>query len=519
MFQQQLQKKYLDPFTVISGVVCTVIGVGIFYKNAAVFAIADNNWRIVIAAWLLVSFICICTSFSYSKIAIANPTNLGFCGWAAPLLNQKFSNFFSQLFIFFKLGIGIPVYCFYAASTFLKIFQNDEKWLSDGGGKYSTFGLVTYIGLAILVSVILFNRFKPDMAIKVQKIFFYCKLAPIFIAVVFGVIISIVNSRTGLLASKPTSMNSITGEMPQLKTAPGEFSIWKVLAAAPGIMLSFDAFLNAGFFSKRLENPKKSLPRIYMVTIAIFITLYMVITVNQLLNGTGSMHLIFSPANLGGSQVASKCIRGIFLGFIFLSALGLINGYANTSHDVISQAFDDDVFYVKRYFLRKFSSQRNAVFSFYVVIIVFWTAIIVIFSAITNSDSVYDGLTNIPILAIFCMYGLLAAAYAYRRWKSFDFAKASKDEKREFGLVILTSLIAVLGWTLIACYQFIDLCIYRVIFKFNCEFKEWKGPWDTSGSKILNWQASMVMFLSLGSIFLVYFLDWIYKRKDMKLNF
>ncbi|WP_216082962.1 APC family permease [Candidatus Mycoplasma haematohominis] len=509
---QSPQKKHLDPFTVVAGVVCTVIGVGIFYKNDSVFTIAGNNWKTVIFAWLLVAFICICTAFSYSRIALYHPTDLGFCGWASPVINQKFSNFFSQLFILFKLGISIPAYCFYASSTFLKILPEDKKLLSDGAGSYSTFGIVALLGLFILIGIILFNYLKPDLAIKAQKLFFYCKFIPIFIAVIFGLLISVVNWKAGLFSSSPQIMKK--GGITE-NAIVSDFSFQRVILAVPGIMFAFDAFLNAGFFSKRLQNPRKSLPRIYMVTICIFTSLYLIITLNQLLNGTGSIHEIFNAKNLWGSETASRIIQGIFLTFIFLSALGLVNGYANTAPTIIGQAFKDDVFYMKRYFLKKFKNEKKAIFMFWIMVTSFWTTVMLSASAATNSDAFFDGLTNIPSLFIFAVYGVLAGAYAYRKWQTANFRKANVSEKKELILVSIASSIAAFSWVGIVLFQFIHLCLYRPVRDFNGVFEVWNGPWGTNGTQIRNWQAALIMLICLTSIFVFYYVDKMYKKKEM----
>jgi amino acid transporter len=67
-----MKNKKITLFAGILIIIGQIIGIGLFLKNASIFAINDNNPYGILLSWLIGGLITLCIAFSIGKIANAN---------------------------------------------------------------------------------------------------------------------------------------------------------------------------------------------------------------------------------------------------------------------------------------------------------------------------------------------------------------------------------------------------------------------------------------------------------------
>ncbi|MCF0227384.1 MAG: amino acid permease, partial [Malacoplasma sp.] len=79
--------------TAISLIICSVVGVGIFFKNGSVFKNNNGNAIGVLVSWIITSVIALFTAISFAEIVTVKKcagTNAGLGGWTGAFCGYNF---------------------------------------------------------------------------------------------------------------------------------------------------------------------------------------------------------------------------------------------------------------------------------------------------------------------------------------------------------------------------------------------------------------------------------------------
>ena len=119
----------------------------------------------------------------------------------------------------------------------------------------------------------------------------------------------------------------------------------------------------------------------------------------------------------------------------------------------------ENIFFINK-IKSKFNNSKSALISF-VLVVSFWSLIILIPSIIINHDGLIDGFSNLVVVAIFPIYAYLIFLY----WKNI-YLKSNKNNKYRhwYAIAVWVALI----WVILA----IGLNIY---FVFEAAIKSWNG--------------------------------------------
>lgn len=82
------------------------------------------------------------------------------------------------------------------------------------------------------------------------------------------------------------------------------FSFTGLLAALPAVLFAYDAFLDAGTYSSKVEGGSKTVSKAIIFTLISVLVLYSLISVAHILHGAGYVGGLFSQVFPSGAQNA-----------------------------------------------------------------------------------------------------------------------------------------------------------------------------------------------------------------------
>ncbi len=471
--------KKIGLFTSISLLIGSMVGVGIFFKNGNVFSANGYNAIGVIIAWLIASVISICSAFCFAEVGSSKQSHSGLGGWFEVMLGPKFGTF---------IKIIQPIFYFGIISFSISIFTGEAVFNMWSGASDVHFSIIMFVGLAIYLVFIIFNYLAFNASARFQTVATALKFIPLTMVILAGIIYSGIQKDAGLfdLLSHPDSH---------------PISFIGILTSVPAILFAFDSFVSVGNLSLDMKNPKKNVPLSVIIGMLIVTSFYILVTISQILVASGNVYEVFNTI-LAHNQSANKALNIIVSVFIFVSIIGVLNAFSAVMLRSCQALADDNLLMcphlirnINHKFLKnKYPLTDGFIISIMTILITF--TILLIPSAIINSDAFVDGISNFPTTIFFGFYGLVILCTLINRKTQ----RVRVDKIKGF---IPMAVIAIIGCFFVSGFQVFYTFFAQTIIHPN-EILHW-GLFSNPGNFVVrSWMGTVVMFIYILSAIIYY---------------
>lgn len=298
-------KKEMGFFAALTTVVGTVIGGGVFFKATAVYS-ATGSASLGLLAWFLGGVITICAGLSGAELAAAIPKTGGMVAY----LKHTYGDLTA-----FLIGWAQTIIYFPANIAALSIIFGTQAVAILGLDPINRKMLVVGIAIIVAVFITLMNFLGAKTAGGIQTIFTICKLVPLGILIIFGLI----NGTKVEFQLFPIE----AGEDRTFLTALG--------SALLATMFAYDGWIHVGNVAGEMKNPRNDLPKAIIIGLSAVMVVYLLINISFLMVLTaGQLASTTTPAT-EVSKVLFGAMGGKIVSIgILISVFGTINGYTMT---------------------------------------------------------------------------------------------------------------------------------------------------------------------------------------------
>jgi APA family basic amino acid/polyamine antiporter len=437
-------KKKLNYIQSLAIVVGVVIGSGIFFKPAKVFAITGAP-GLGILAWIIGGVITIAAGLTIAELAASIPKTGGMIVYLKELYGDKWSYMFGwvQAMIYFPGTTAAFVIVFVTQATFfVPMSDMTQKFVA--------------IGLALFLTVL--NIISTQLVGKLQVVFTIAKLIPLFAIIILGFVQGTVHNFTPMVS--------------QASTATG-FG-----AAILGTLFAYDGWQNATNMAGEIENPSKNIPK--AITIGLLVCMVVYVGMNLALINVLPMDKIVATKT-PASDVAAVLWGtggGAFVSAgIMISIFGALNAFLMTGSR-IPYAMGKDNLLPFASFFKKESASGTPVNALWFQLVL---AIVYIFTG------TFDMLTSMITFTMWIFFSLTIAGIFILRKKMKEHPEGFEKSEYKVPLYPLIPIVGISGGiyviisTLMSdtknafigiCATLIGLPVYMYVSKKHKDLKE-----------------------------------------------
>ena len=468
--------------TIIIG---AVVGCGVFFKNGGVMRFNHGNGWGMLLGWIIAFVIALATAYSYGEITRCKTksANSGLAGWAERYVGYRFGRFLKIMYPLFYFAIYPMAIGIFAAEA---IFNTNPSWAGTSDGITGiNFWLIVLVAAVMVYGLILMNYLNNKIAGKLSGYLAFSKFIPIGLVLLGGIVAGCLFPDNNLFSN------------PHIGDKKGNFDFGGVIASLPGIMFAFDSFLIVGNVAKQVKNPTKNVPLSIVVSMITAGTIYILITIAQIVSGTGDPYTLVDTL-FGNNETLKSVMKVIMSILIFVSVFGGLNSFVFAASNAMQSAIDEEIIIGYKWF-KKISNGKCEAFGGLMLMSI--TSLIVIAlicvpSIILNTDAIVDGLTNAITVFIFLVYGTVSfMSIMNRKTNKVPVSEVSYQK----GQCIAAS-IATIGCWGIAGYCLIKQFLCDPIMDGNKLFTGWGLFFDTKQAVMATWQAS-VWFWAFSIVF------------------
>lgn len=305
MEQDQGLKKTMGLFTALSIVVGIVIGGGVFFKPEAIYTATNGAPGLGIVAWIIGGIITLSAGLTVAEAAASITETGGMMIYIREMWGEKLS---------FLTG-WMQVVLYYPGTVAALAVMFSEQFCQMIGDN----SLRAVIAVMMIAIVTILNLLDAKFGSLVQSISTACKVVPIVILIVFGLI-------------KGTGTNPILSPMLGNGVSFG-VAFGQVLIAT---LFVYDGWINIGSIAGELKNPGKDLPKAIIGGISIVMALYIAINLAYLwVLPANELAKVSVPAALVADKIFGSMGGEIISIGILIAAFGSLNGYLLTGPRVV----------------------------------------------------------------------------------------------------------------------------------------------------------------------------------------
>lgn len=468
------EKKKIGFISAFSICFTSIVGIGIFLKNASVGANVKGDGIAWLFSWIITGLLSILLAFHFGKISTIKSKN-GITGlnlWIHETTDDKntwFKKISSINYGLFYHPILLISLSFFTTEFFIDIFKtviNVEIHL----------GIYAIITICFLAFFILNNYFSIKFSSHISFVTSILKIIPLIMVIIIGISFFNQNNSGGT--------NGF-----QINISPDK-AIQGIMLSIPGVLFSFDSFIGIGSWSNNIKGGEKAVSRVIIFALVFVTVIYSLICIASIFHynsdkpGTTILNVLLDslPQNVEAGITIFIYIT------IFISAFGTTNSICGSAlHEYNNLVIRENVFFINK-IKSKFNNSKSALISF-VLVVSFWSLIILIPSIIINHDGIIDGFSNLVVVAIFPIYAYLIFLY----WKNI-YLKSNKNNKYRHWYTI--AVWVALIWVLLA----IGLNIYFVL---EATIKSWNASYDGWGLSVT--QGIPINNLNVLILYIVFF--------------
>jgi APA family basic amino acid/polyamine antiporter len=296
MNREKLLRKNFNFLTVISIMVGTIVGSGIFLKQARILESVNGNKILAVLTWVFAGLISLTSTLVVAEISTKFSETGGLYEYCEKLFGPKvgFLSGWTMTIIYVPAIIG-------TSTSFLGILLTQ---FFDIDAKYSL-----PIGITVIVILAIINCFENRFAGTISIITTFFKSVPILALIIYGLFFQ----KGGTLHDTYNVISNSSGQNTNNSLITG-FAM-----ATLSALFTYDGWISITSITGEIKNPKKTLPRA-LITGIIFITVAYILFSISALKTLPSSEIISS-----GNDAAYK-IMGVAFGALGgkLLSIGII---------------------------------------------------------------------------------------------------------------------------------------------------------------------------------------------------
>lgn len=394
-------ERSINLYSALALVIGTVIGSGIFFKQASVLSYSHST-TLALLAWFFGGILTLTSGLTIAEIGSQMPETGG--------LYTYMHNLYGKLWGFLSGWMQITVYgpaVIAALGAYLAILLQ------------AFFGFSTtytpYVGVLSVVLISAFNFLSNRFGSALQIITTICKLVPIFAIIIFGLMFGDQNAVGQVLAEQST-------------TVAGNFGV-AILAT----LFAYDGWILIANMGGEIKNPQRILPLAIVLGLSIVLLIYVFVSYSVFKTMPADMIARYGEnATPHFAEMAFGKLGGKILNIgIIISILGCMNGKVMTMPRIMyAMAKNNEL---------PFSKQLAYLNPTMHTPMVSITVIATIASGmILTVDP--DRLTEICIFTVYCFYVMTFFGV-------FKLRRQDPQAKRPFSVPLypLTPIVAILG--------------------------------------------------------------------------
>lgn len=394
-------ERSINLYSALALVIGTVIGSGIFFKQASVLSYSHST-TLALLAWFFGGILTLTSGLTIAEIGSQMPETGG--------LYTYMHNLYGKLWGFLSGWMQITVYgpaVIAALGAYLAIL------LQAFFGFSATY--TPYVGVLSVVLISAFNFLSNRFGSALQIITTICKLVPIFAIIIFGLMFGDQNAVGQVLAEQST-------------TVAGNFGV-AILAT----LFAYDGWILIANMGGEIKNPQRILPLAIVLGLSIVLLIYVFVSYSVFKTMPADMIARYGEnATPHFAEMAFGKLGGKILNIgIIISILGCMNGKVMTMPRIMyAMAKNNEL---------PFSKQLAYLNPTMHTPMVSITVIATIASGmILTVDP--DRLTEICIFTVYCFYVMTFFGV-------FKLRRQDSQAKRPFSVPLypLTPIVAILG--------------------------------------------------------------------------
>lgn len=490
-------------FSTVFMIIGSVVGIGIFFKNISVFKANGYNWIGVLLSWVIAIFMVLCIALSFAEISsckLKHSSN-GLGGWMGKFCGYGLGRTASIAYAIVYYPIITLAVLIFAGEMFLNVIQSALGQAGELNFGKGTVAYVFLIGGALFALFLFLNYFKSKLMFSFGRATGFVKILPLLAALVIGITMGVINNG-GLFNGRYWYVDPIT-HIGLFRNVTSGVDVSGIITSIPAILFAFEGYLIVGNIGSRIENPEKNVPIVIVLVIAIIALVNMSISLGCMASGTGNINELISLIFDGDTQtIGCKIVTTIMSIFVFICIIGVINGLTYTGISACQSACETNLLFRSKYLInKKPNSKLYAGTAYFGLTSACWWAMLLIPSAIMNTDAIADGASNILVSLFYLFYGTLLLYGFINRF-------TKNTEVRKVKIFPVTSLLGTIFcfavFVYCAFYQYLTLPI------LDANGKDAALSWglfaNDPENPLINWQTAIIFWVlavgMVGAIFL-----------------
>ena len=474
-------------FSALSICVGSVVGIGIFLKNASVGKNVAGNGPTWLLTWIVSGLIALLVAVHFGKIAKVDTPGrrgAGISTWADQVttLRQKwFYKFVAFNYGFFYLAILGAALAFFTTELLIAFFREINPAIQLPVWAH------VLVALGFLSLFVFTNFFSYKLTGWISSTTLVLKFIPLLLTVVIGIILAN-NHNIVDPNGRPLTENGF------LKPLDGATALKGMMLSLPSVLFAFDAFIGVGALSKQIKGGDRTVSSVIVFGMLFVTVIYTLIALASALHffprGTFVANVLRDALPAG----AAKGIATFVSLFLFISAYGTSNAIAAVGLKEFEHiCTKQQALFTRRLFSRFGAKSGGLLLN--LAVVAFWALIMFVPASLQNSDGLIDGFTNLVVVYFFVVYVILI----YMFWKNIwlhDESFHPNGQKWGYSLLVWITIVAVAAAVALNFF----FLIYDAVLRPSAT-SSW-GLYLDSGTNISNLY-SLITYLIMSPCFLV----------------
>ncbi|CRX36821.1 / steT_1 / Serine/threonine exchanger SteT /:288333 Forward [Candidatus Hepatoplasma crinochetorum] len=449
--------------TLIAIIVGTVIGSGIYVKNASLM---EQSQSIILSTigWVIGGLIVLAMLVAFIEIvSITNKKNEQgtFTAWSRYLWGEKTSKLIGGYFLFVYFPLIMASESIFVGNEFYFIFYPNGT----GGSEVAWFFIISIIALLVIVLAFSITTFTVKPGEAIQSFGTIAKILPlIFLLILLFVSIGLNGSYDNTLindgAFDPNS---------SVNTGLHENAFYHLLLILPAILFAFDGFLFAASLSNEAKSPK-TYKRALIISVFFITAIYLLFSLSSFLLGEGNgangnyeiNGIIVAIFAKFGLETLGKDIQIIITVILMISITTAVFGYSLSSMWTLSDSSNlDEIVDREGLMIRRnykgIPTRAGIKMFIYTLVGLFIMRILdgIFILVVSTNDSLIgmtDYMSNLFTLTNFVMYSFIIIGAISNRFTN----KVDTEKQKGFMICAFFSVFMILLSVTSLAYSLID---------------------------------------------------------------
>lgn len=415
-------------FSALSICFTSIVGIGIFLKNAAVGKNVEGNGISWLITWIIVGLLAISLAYHFGHISKIESKNgvTGLNLWVNNLTDNKtiwFKKIASTNYGLFYNPILTICLTFFTTEFLIEFFKTINPSINLDMWAY------VLITLLLLAFFVINNYFSKKLSSFISLLTSFLKFIPLFLVIIIGIVFYKNHNL-------PNTENGFDISISFDKALQG------IMLSVPGVLFAFDSFIGVATWSKDIKGGEKSVSKVIVISMTLITIIYCLISLSSIFHfnkeGTTIANVLLDSLPLNARNAITMFISL----FIFISAFGTSNSVCGISIN----EFRNIIISKKFYFLKMFNnvrSQNRKTLCLSTFIFTIWFLILIIPTIIINNDCLIDGFSNLVVIYMFLIYIFIIYLFWKKVYKNQTTAQRKKSFPKIYSFLVWFSIISI----------------------------------------------------------------------------